>query len=429
MKEIREHEASVLEVHPASGNPTVFSSEVDCNPCKQRGREIQVSVLSGGRDKPYALGLAESLAGKGISFDFVGSDEIDGPSLHGNPLIRFLNLRGEQRVDASLWKKVSRVLMYYVKLLCYAAFAKPKVFHILWNNKFEAFDRTLLLVYYCLCGKRLILTAHNVNAAGRDGCDSIWNRLTLKAQYHLVSHIFVHTERMKKELIGNFGVAQRRISVIPFGINETVKNSALSKAEARQCLGVSSDEKVVLFFGNIAPYKGLEFLVGAMKEVLALRPDCRLIIAGRPKGSLSYWEGIERQIDTLGIRGSVTRRIEYVPDDETEVFFKASDVFVLPYTKIFQSGVLFLGYNFGLPVIASDVGSLADDIIIGKTGFVCKPNDAVDLAAKIEQFFSSDLFGEMSETRFKIRKFAAERYSWEKAVEIIAKVYAECVES
>ena len=58
----------------------------------------------------------------------------------------------------------------------------------------------------------------------------------------------------------------------------------------------------------------------------------------------------------------------------------------------FQSGVLFLGYNFGLPVIASDVGSLREDIVEGKTGFVCKPRDPIDLAKEIERYFSSELY-------------------------------------
>ena len=67
-------------------------------------------------------------------------------------------------------------------------------------------------------------------------------------------------------------------------------------------------------------------------------------------------------------------KIEYVPDAETEVYFKAADVLALPYTHIFQSGVLSLGYGFGLPVIAADVGSLKEEIIEGKTG-LCVPGE------------------------------------------------------
>ena len=62
----------------------------------------------------------------------------------------------------------------------------------------------------------------------------------------------------------------------------------------------------------------------------------------------------------------VIAKIEYVPDEETELYFKAADVLILPYTHVFQSGVLFLGYSFGLPAIAADVGSLKEEIIEGR---------------------------------------------------------------
>ena len=90
------------------------------------------------------------------------------PELLANPRVNFLNLRGDQRSEAGLVTKVLRVLSYYVRLIRYVAKAEPKVFHILWNNKFELFDRTLLMIYYRLMRKRLVFTAHNVNASKRD---------------------------------------------------------------------------------------------------------------------------------------------------------------------------------------------------------------------------------------------------------------------
>jgi glycosyltransferase involved in cell wall biosynthesis len=89
----------------------------------------------------------------------------------------------------------------------------------------------------------------------------------------------------------------------------------------------------------------------------------------------------------------IIQRIEYVPDEQTELFFKAADVLVLPYTHIFQSGVLFLGYSFGLPVIATDVGSLKLEIVGGDTGFVCQPKYTRRIwPSAIEKFFSHPTF-------------------------------------
>jgi D-inositol-3-phosphate glycosyltransferase len=384
----------------------------------------EVALLTGGGDRPYALGLASTLISQGVPLDFIGSDEVDGPELHNNPLVRFLNLRGDMRPSASITRKVLRLLTYYGRLLRYATVATPKVFHILWNNKLEFLDRTVVLLFYRLLGKRIAFTVHNVNAKQRDGNDNLFNRLTLRIQYRLVDHLFAHTEEMKRALRNDFGVPDCKISVIPFGINSTVPNTVLTSSEARKRLGLTAHQKVVLFFGNIAPYKGLEYLVDAIAVLGRTKTDYRLVIAGRPKnGCLPYWKAIRRQISSAGVGPIVIERSEYVPDAETEIYFKSADVLVLPYKYIFQSGVLFLAYNFGLPVIASDVGSLREHIVTDRTGYVCEPENPVDLAKAIETYFASELYRQQEARRQDIQRFANERYSWRKVGEITRLVY------
>ena len=387
-----------------------------------------IALLTAGRDRPYALGLASALISQGISFDFVGSDEVASPELYDNPHARFLNFR-DQRSDASHTAKVLRVLVYYWRLIRYAMNAQPELFHILWNNKFEFFDRTLLMLYYKLMGKRLVLTAHNVNARKRDGSDSFLNRLSLRIQYQLSDHIFVHTDRIKNELLADFGVRENKVSVIPFGINNTVPNTNLSTAEAKRRLDISEGERTLLFFGNIAPYKGLEYLVAAFAEVLKKDRSYRLIIAGKPKESEDYWKQIQQEIIQRGIGDRIVERIEYVPDAQTELYFKAADVLALPYTRIFQSGVLFLGYSFGLPVIASNVGSLQEEIIEGQTGFVFRSQDSTDLAKVISRYFEGELFQNLESRRTEIKEYANERYSWDKVGRITGTVYSNLLKN
>jgi glycosyltransferase involved in cell wall biosynthesis len=403
----------------------------------------QVALLTAGRDRPYALGLAAALISQGLTFDFIGSDAVDGPELHGNPQVNYLKLRN-QRLDAGLLQKMTRVLVYYFRLISYAATARPKIFHILWNNKFEFLDRTVLMAFYKLLGKKIVFTVHNVNAGIRDGNDSWLNRLSLKIQYRLSDHLFVHTEKMKAELAAQFGLTGGKVSVILFGINNTVPDTELTSAGARQSLGIRDGEKTLLFFGNIAPYKGLEYLITAFAGLYqgearmpATRPETqssvrrspsseyRLIIAGKPKGGEDYWRRIQQMISSSGMGGRITQRIEYVPDEQTELYFKAADVLVLPYAEIFQSGVLFLGYSFGLPVIASDVGSLREEIVEGKTGFIFRPQNAADLANTIEHYFASDLYRDLATRRTDIRIYANERFSWGKVAAITTKVYSD----
>jgi glycosyltransferase involved in cell wall biosynthesis len=391
--------------------------------------ETGVAILTGGADQPYAFGLSTALMSKGVRLDVIAGDELDGPVFHGNPLVRFLNLRGDTSPGVSAATKIARVLVYYVRLLRYALTAKPKIFHILWNNKFEMFDRTVLMLYYRLLKKRLVLTVHNVNAGIRDGSDSWLNRFTLRVQYRLADQIFVHTDRMKTELVRDFGVRDEAVNVIPFGINNATPVTDITGDEARDRLGVQRSARVLLFFGNIIPYKGLEYLVAAFERLAIARPDYRLIIAGRPRGAQDYWSGIEQKIARDIEPGRVVQKIEFVPDSETELYFKAADALVLPYTEIFQSGVLFLGYSFGLPVLAADVGSMREDIVEGETGFVFEKQDAVDLARAVDRYFSSDLYRSLSARRKVIQDYANERHSWEKVSLITRGVYRKVLGS
>lgn len=385
----------------------------------------RVALLTGGGDRPYAIGLSTTLIDEGIPFDFIGSDDLEHPVLMSHPLVSFLNLRGDHDPGAPKWWKVWRVARYYLRLLWYTVRAEPAVFHILWNNKIEVFDRTALLLFYRLMGKRLVLTVHNVNIRRRDGNDTLVNRLTLRMQYHLADHLFVHTPKMKRDLETEFGVAAGKVTVIPLGVNNAVPVTALTGDEARTRLGLKPGERVALFFGSIAPYKGLEYLVDAVAALNQQGTPCRLVIAGRPKGNEEYWAAIERQITAAGLDALVVKAIEFVPDEHTEIYFKAADVVVLPYSHVFQSGVLVLGYSFGLPVIASDVGSLREEIVDGRTGFVCAPRDRVTLTQRLEQFFSSDLYRDLDGARADIKQFAADRYSWSKVGTATRQVYEE----
>jgi D-inositol-3-phosphate glycosyltransferase len=418
----QESSASTAALERSRARPT--SDRAVERAARSPARPISICLLTGGEDRPYALGMASTLVAQGITTDFIGSDELDAPELHRAPLIAFLNLRGDQSEDAPLRRKVARIVAYYARLAMYAARSRARIFHILWNNKFEHFDRTVLMLYYRLFRKRIVLTAHNVNTRKRDSRDNWFNRLSLSIQYRLCHHILVHTAAMKDELVADFGIASQRVSVIPFGINNTSPTTTLGRRGARERIGLGQREKTLLFFGHIAPYKGLEYLIAAMSELAKEDKDLHLVIAGRIKpGYVRYWNAIRSEISRVGLGKRIIQHVRFIPEAEVEIYFNAADVVVIPYVEIFQSGVLFLSYSFGLPVIATDVGSLRNDIVEGKTGFLCRRADAVDLARAIRSYFASDLYHDLDQHRRTVREFANERNSWTKAGEIIQGVY------
>jgi D-inositol-3-phosphate glycosyltransferase len=180
----------------------------------------------------------------------------------------------------------------------------------------------------------------------------------------------------------------------------------------------------MLFFGQIAPYKGLDQLVAALPRAFAADPSLRLVIAGKVKaGCEAYWRQIEQRLRDPALAARVQQRIEHIPGSDVELYFKAADVLVIPYVQIFQSGVPFLAYSFGLPVIATDVGALRDDIIEGRTGLICRPADPADIVRAIRDYFASPLFADLARLREDIRAVANERHSWATIAAISDTVY------
>ena len=417
---------------PAPSNPSTLDDSVSRSGrqngnSSNRSSETKVALLTGGKDRPYAFGLAMALVAQNVHLHVIGSDEVDSPEMHRTRNLAFLNLHGTMR-PAPIGTKILRVWRFYIRLARYAATSGPRVLHILWNNNFEWFDRTLLIMYYRILGKKIAITAHNVNAGQRDSKDSILNRATLRIEYKLAHHIFVHTRKMRDQLCEDFGVCNGNITIIRHPVNNAFPDTDLTTAGAKKRLGIQSGEKTMLCFGRLRPYKGIEYLLSALEQLSTEGEGYRLIIAGEAKkGSETYYEDLRREIDNHVNRDRIIDRIEFIPDEDAELYLKAADVMVLPYKDIYQSGVLFLAYSFGLPVVATDVGSFREEIIEGKTGFMCKPCDSSDLARALKTYFESDLFIGLDSHRRAIQEYAYAEHSWDAVAALTRKAYVEMI--
>ena len=137
----------------------------------------------------------------------------------------------------------------------------------------------------------------------------------------------------------------------------------------------------------------------------------------------AYWDETQQAIESCRLGHRVTKRIGFVPDAEVEQYFMAADAVVVPYRDIFQSGVPFLAYSFGCPVVATDVGSLREIVVDGRTGVVCAPDDPAALARAIDDYFGSALYRDLDSRRGDIRSVAVERHSWKTVGKITRSVY------
>lgn len=159
-----------------------------------------------------------------------------------------------------------------------------------------------------------------------------------------------------------------------------------SKHDARQALHLEAESPVLLFFGYVRPYKGLDILLRAMPDILQREPALRLVVAGQ---FFEAPEKYQRLIDQLGIAGSVDLYPGYVSRERTALFFKAADAVALPYRSATQSGVVQLAYGHGVPVIVTPAGALPEMVRHGKTGWVAADCSPEGLAAAVGEFLES----------------------------------------
>ncbi len=200
-----------------------------------------------------------------------------------------------------------------------------------------------------------------------------------------------------------------RKNVIPlFHPNYDFYAENISRKDARKHFGLG-EGKIILFFGYIKRYKGLDILLDAMRDI----PDCTLLIAGEVYGDASVYQ---EKIARLGDRVQFHNR--FIRNEEVPLFFNASDVVVLPYRSATQSGITQLAFAFDKPVIATDVGGLSEVIHDGVNGYLVRPDDASAIALAVERFFENDDAHRFSEA---IRKEKA-KYDWEPFVDEMEKL-------
>lgn len=168
------------------------------------------------------------------------------------------------------------------------------------------------------------------------------------------------------------------------------------------------NEKVILFFGYIRKYKGLNYLIDAMPEILK-KVKLKLLVVGEYYGDE---EKYREQIRSLGLEEDIKVVSDFVPDSNVKYFFSASDVVVLPYSDATQSGIIQIAYHYDKPVIATDVGGLAEVVRNNETGLIIEPKNPGAIAKAVTDFYDKGLEEKFTSNAKEEKK----KYTWENFV-------------
>ncbi|HPO56026.1 MAG: glycosyltransferase [Ignavibacteriaceae bacterium] len=151
----------------------------------------------------------------------------------------------------------------------------------------------------------------------------------------------------------------------------------------KEVFGFGKDDTVLLFFGYVRKYKGLDILLEAMPQILKKDNRIKLLVVGEFYDDPESYNSI---ISKHSLSPYVKIVNQYVPNEDIEKYYKASDAVILPYRSATQSGILNLAYGFFLPVVATKVGGFMEFIDDGKTGILVEPDDPNEIARGVEKY-------------------------------------------
>ena len=234
-------------------------------------------------------------------------------------------------------------------------------------------------------------------------------RLT-KRFFSFIDSFFVLSKKVKNELLSFVPEAKYKYSPHPI---YNIFNNTLSKEQAKAELNIAT-KKVLLFFGLIRKYKGLDILINAMEKINTELEDYTLLIVGECYENKGKYTDL---IKKAGITDNVQCHYYFVPDNEVGKYFSASDVVVLPYKTASQSGIVQIAYHFNTPVIVSNVGGLPEIVDEGKTGYCVEPSPNA-FAKAIKAFYEKDNISEMNSNISDYKS----QFSWDNMVKAIEKL-------
>jgi glycosyltransferase involved in cell wall biosynthesis len=224
-------------------------------------------------------------------------------------------------------------------------------------------------------GSKIMLTVHDL--LPHDTGD-VYTR-TFDQLYRMVDGIICHSDHVKMRLGSEFSVPEEKVTVIPHGpffydLPPTGLKSAL------QSFAVEPGEALVLWQGIIFPYKGIDLLLRAWKQVEAQSEDACLVIAGT--GAPEFLDQIRGQVKELGLK-RVKLHFRFISTEELVALYRAADVVVYPYRAITTSGALATGLALGKAIIASDLPVFRELLIDGENALLVDPQDSDELACAL----------------------------------------------
>ena len=319
----------------------------------------------------YDFGLCRGLLSAGCRVSLYTCDKTPAPDIPG---LTFFPFYREIYGKGKRWLRGLRFVRGTFASIRHAVNSGVTICHFHAFNHF-ATDFAVIVIAR-LFGRRVVVTVHDVDSLARSEVRG--SRLT-KWLYGLADRVIVHNKVSALEL-ERIGLHPDKIAIIAHGHYLKSVRELPVMQKARHALRIELSAKVILFFGQIKHSKGLDLLIETIPQLAHAIPEIVVVIAGRPwKADFAHYDAL---IDHLNVRDYCHLRTSFIPDQEVAGFYAAADLVVLPYRRIYQSGVLLMAMTFGRPAVVSDLPGMSEIVTDSVNGYVFK-NGSKDELAKV----------------------------------------------
>lgn len=328
---------------------------------------------------------------------------------NSNTVNPFINNLSFYQFYRNVFNRKNKVLSLFIYLLgslkshLHARYKACEIFH------YHLFGSSILVLFNILIAKLLLakvaITIHDVKSFSSVSSISIYSRLI----YFFSDTVITHNKYSVDEITKKNNSIAYKISIIPHGNYLPFIEIKENQNESRIKLDIEKGKKVLLFFGMIKKVKGLDILLSSLTEVLKKHSDVVLLIAGKPwKDDFSNYQSL---IDKLALSKYCKLDIKFISHSDVSNYYSAADLVVLPYRKIYQSGVLMMSLSYKKPVIVSDLPSFKEIIENNRTGYIFKSENSLDLSRVINQALDNPkLLEEIKQNGYDL---IAKDYKWE----------------
>ncbi|MBC8346017.1 MAG: glycosyltransferase [Candidatus Marinimicrobia bacterium] len=255
------------------------------------------------------------------------------------------------------------------------------------------------------CGAKLIVNCNNITPHESRPLDSA---MTARF-FSLCDGFIVMSNTVEEDLLKIEPNTKYRKTPHPI---YDIFGEPIEKQKAKELIGVS-EEKIILNFGLIRDYKGLDILITSAKSFKEKIDNFKILVVGECYGDENKYIQLAEENDVFDV---IDFRFNFVQNEKVNQYFCASDLVVLPYKSATQSGVVPIAYHFNKPVVVSNVGGLPEIVEDGKSGFICEPNSD-SISKGVLKYFESD--------REEFPPFIEEykkQFSWDNFAEVVLEL-------